>query len=64
MTAAMEAVDWLRLADHLLHPAEAVRLVSAAEKLYPGSVKSLVESLQPDQDLFWQLLSNPTVASE
>ena len=63
MTAAMELLDWVRLADHNLHPSEAMRLVSAMGKLHLPSVKSLVESFHPDQDLFWQLLSNPTVAS-
>lgn len=64
MAAAMELVAWVRLADHSLHPSEALRLTSAMEKLHHPSVKLLVESFHPDQDLFWQLLSNPTIASE
>lgn len=60
----MELVDWVRLADHSLHPSEALRLTFAMEKLHPPSVKSLVESFYPDRDLFWQLLPNSTVASE
>ena len=64
MAAAMELVDWARLADHSLHPSEALRLASSMEKLHLAFVKSLVESFHPDQDLFWQLLLNPTVTSE
>ena len=64
MAAAMELVDWVRLADHPLHPSEALRLTSAMERLHRPSVKLLVESFHPDQDLFWQLFSNPIVASE
>lgn len=64
MTAASELVDWVRLADHSLHPSEALRLTSSIEKLHPDSVKPLVESFHPDQDLFWRLLSNSTVAFE
>jgi nucleolar pre-ribosomal-associated protein 1 len=60
----MELVDWVRLADHSLHPSEALRLVSVVERLHPPTVKPLVESFHPDQGLFWQLLSNHTVASE
>ena len=63
MAAAMELVDWVRLADQSLHPLEASRLTSTVEKLHCPSVKLLVESFRPDQDLFWQLFSNPTVAS-
>lgn len=61
---AVELVDWVRLADHSLHPSEALRLASAMEKLYPPSVKLLAESFHPDQEFFWQLLSNPSVTSE
>jgi hypothetical protein len=64
MAAAAELIDWVRLADHLLHPSEALRLVSTMERLYPPSVKLLVESLHPEEDLLWQLLLNPTVTSE
>jgi len=64
MAASIELVDWLRLADHSLHPSEALRLASTMERLHPTSVKMLVESFHPDQDLFWQLLLNPTVTSE
>lgn len=64
MATATELVCWVRLADHSLHPSDALRLASAIEKLHPASVKSLVESFHPDGDLFWHLLSNPTVASE
>jgi hypothetical protein len=34
------------------------------EKLHTPLVKSLAESFYPDQDFFWQLLSNLTVSSE
>jgi nucleolar pre-ribosomal-associated protein 1 len=64
MAAATELVDWVRLADHTLHPSEALRLVSTMEGLHPASVKFLVESFHPDQDLLWQLLLNPIVTSE
>jgi hypothetical protein len=64
MAAAMELVDWVRLADHSLHPSEALRLTFAMEKIHRTSVKLLIESFHPDQDLLWQLFSNPTVASE
>jgi len=64
MAATTELVDWLRLADHSSHPSEALRLTSTMERLHPASVKLLVESFHPDQDLFWQLLLNPTVTSE
>ena len=64
MAAAMELVHWVRLADHSLHPSEALRLVSTMTRLHPASVKSFVESLPPDQALFWQLLLDTTVASE
>lgn len=64
MAAAMELIDWIRLADHSLHPSEALRLASIAERLHPASVKSLIESFHPDQELFWKLLLNTTVSSE
>ena len=59
----MELVDWVRLADHSLHPSEALRLISAMEKLHSPFVDLLVESLHPDQDFFWKLMSSPNVAS-
>jgi len=64
MAAAMELIDWVRLAGQLLHPSEALRLVSAMKSLHPASVKPLVESFHPDQDLFWKLVPNPTVTVE
>jgi hypothetical protein len=64
VAAAMELVDWVRLADHSLHPSEALRLASAMERLHPPSVELLVESFHPDQDLFWQLLTDLTVTSK